>query len=121
MVSTATYAGRGQGYAHRPNKRPRGAGPLVLDGGAEYTWSLAGPSSSVSDFCDSGASSEDARLLDDHAHALDGSDDDDYGPGDGLVGQPRPSGVSNKRPRRTPSALDANSLPLEGTSDKAAP
>ena len=36
--STATYAGFGQGYAHRPGKRPRGAGPLVLpDGGAEYT------------------------------------------------------------------------------------
>ena len=116
--STATYAGRGQGYAHRPNKRPRGAGPLVLPvGGPEYTWSLAGPSSRVSDFHDSGASSEDARLLDDHAHALDGSGDDDYGPDDGLVGQPRPSGVSNKRPRRTPSALDANSLPLEGTSE----
>jgi hypothetical protein len=117
--STATYAGFGQGYAHRPGKRPRGAGPLVLpDGGAEYTWSRAGPSSSsVSDFHDSGASSEDARLLDDHAHALDGSGDDDYGPDDGLVGQPRPSGVSKKRPRRMPSALDANSLPLEGTSE----
>ena len=117
--STATYAGFGQGYAHRPGKRPRGAGPLVLpDGGAEYTWSRAGPSSSsVSDFHDSGASSEDARLLDDHAHALDGSGDDDYGPDDGLVGQPRPSGVSNKRPRRQPSAADANSLPLEGTSE----
>jgi len=119
MESTATYAGRGQGYAHRSHKRLRAAGPLVLIEG-EYTWSMADPSSSVSDFIrayNSDASSEDTRLLDDHAHALDGSDDDDYGPGDGLVGQPRPSGVSNKRPRRQPSAADANSLPLEGTSE----
>ena len=78
--STATYAGFGQGYAHRSHKRLRAAGPLVLIEG-EYTWSMADPSSSVSDFIrayNSDASSEDTRLLDDHAHALDGSDDESH-------------------------------------------